>query len=261
MSPLVSIIVPFYNMEQFLAETLDSVLQSNYSPIEIILMDDGSKDQSLSIAKRYEETHENIHVYTQQNKGVAAARNAAIAKAKGKYIFPLDSDDKIAPDFLGLAVAQFENDSEVEVVYSQGAYFGDKEGLWKLPDYSRKLLARKNMISVSSMYKKESWERVGGYTEEVIAREDWIFWISVLKDGGKVVKLPNIGFYYRIRPNSKRKSDRHLKKTVIDTLNKHYPDFFQRELKGPLRYHRSWSVCINSLPKGLQNFLSKFIDL
>ena len=89
----------------------------------------------------------------------------------------------------------------------------------------------------------------GGYCESIIAREDWEFWISVLKNGGKVVRLPEIGLYYRVRKQSKRVTDRDLKRHVIDTLNRRHPEFFERELGGPLRYHRSWSVWQNRISR------------
>lgn len=261
MSTLVSVIVPVYNMEQSLAETLDSILASDYPFIEIILINDGSSDNSLKIANEYAEKHQSIHVLSQTNKGVCAARNFAISHSKGRYILPVDSDNRISPEFIRLAVLEFEKDPEVKVVYPQAMFFGDKTGEWILPDFSLKLIARKNMIDTCAMYPKEEWEKVGGYSEEIIAREDWEFWISTLKNGGKVVKINHVGLFYRVRSGSKRITDRKLKKHVINILNKKHADFFQRELKGPLRYHRTWSKLINTLPLFITKSLSKFIDL
>lgn len=158
---------------------------------------------------------------------MAAARNHAISLAKGEYIFPLDSDDILANEFLENAVKVLDNNHDVKVVYAKEIFIGDKHGERELPNFSLKLLARKNMIPNMALYRKSDWERVGGYCETIIAREDWEFWISVLKDGGKVVKLPCIGLYYRIRPNSKRMTDRKLKKHVIETLNNRHADFFK----------------------------------
>ena len=78
------------------------------------------------------------------------------------------------------------------------------------------------------MYRKSDWERIGGYCEEIIAREDWEFWISMLKDGGEVRKLPYIALHYRVREGSKRVTDRALKKHVIAVLNRRHPEFFHR---------------------------------
>lgn len=251
---LVSIVVPIYNMEDYLEETVLSVLNSTYPNIEIILMDDASTDNSPAIARRLSEQYNEVSFYCQPNGGVASARNHAIALSHGKYIFPLDADDVLAKDFLASAVEVLDNEADVKVVYAREIFIGDKTGERKLADFSLNLLARKNMIPNMALYRKSDWERVGGYCETIIAREDWEFWISVLKDGGRVVKLPCIGLYYRIRSNSKRVRDRNMKKHVIKILNERHRDFFLRELKGPLRHYRSWSKFMNTLT----NFINPF---
>ena len=246
-SPLVSVIVPVYNMEQYLSETLDSVLASDYPSFEVIVMDDGSKDSSLQIAKAYASKDARVKAYTQPNAGACAARNHAIALAEGELILPVDADNTITPSFIRKAVEIIVQDDDIKVVCPRADFFGDRSGEWVLPPFSLKLLARKNIMDTCALYRKSDWERVKGYCEEIIAREDWEFWISVLKDGGKVVKLPEISLHYRIRNSSKRVTDRSLKKHVIDILNKRHPEFFERELGGPLRYRRTWSKLINKI--------------
>ncbi|MCM0361714.1 glycosyltransferase [Bacteroides fragilis] len=247
--PLVSVVIPVYNMEEFLEETLDSVLSSDYPNFEVIVMDDGSKDRSLEIAESYKSRYENVRVYTQVNSGVATARNHAISKAGGVYILPVDADNRISKELIHSAVDILESDPEVKVVCPRAKFFGDRSGEWVLPPFSLSLLARKNMMDTCAVYRKSEWERIGGYCAEIVAREDWEFWISMLKDGGKVVKLPEIGLFYRVREQSKRVTDRLLKKHVIDVLNRRHPDFFERELGGPLRYQRSWSRLINRISR------------
>lgn len=247
--PLVSVVIPVYNMEEFLEETLDSVLSSDYPNFEVIVMDDGSKDRSLEIAESYKSRYENVRVYTQANSGVATARNHAISKAGGVYILPVDADNRISKELIHSAVDILESDPEVKVVCPRAEFFGDRSGEWVLPPFSLSLLARKNMMDTCAVYRKSEWERIGGYCAEIVAREDWEFWISMLKDGGKVVKLPETGLFYRVREQSKRVTDRLLKKHVIDVLNRRHPDFFERELGGPLRYQRSWSRLINRISR------------
>lgn len=246
-SPLVSVIVPVYNMEQYLGETLDSVLASDYPSFEVVVMDDGSKDASLEIAKEYARKDSRVKVHTQPNAGACAARNHAITLAEGELILPVDADNTITPDFIRKAVEIIIQDEDIKVVVPRADFFGDRTGEWILPPFSLNLLARKNIMDTCALYRKSDWERVKGYCEEIIAREDWEFWISVLKDGGKVVRLPDISLHYRIRNSSKRVTDRSLKKHVIDILNKRHPEFFERELGGPLRYRRTWSKLINKI--------------
>lgn len=244
---LVSVVIPVYNMEKYLEETLNSILTSTYSNYEIILVDDSSKDNSYAICQQYAKEYANVFCFSQPNGGPSSARNNAIYHAKGEYILPVDADDLITSDYITLAVETIESDPEIKVVYSQGWFIGDRSGVWKRPPFSLSLLARKNMIDICALYRKTDWERIGGYNEEVKSREDWIFWISMLKNEGKVVQLKNTGLYYRIRQNSKRITDREEKKRVISYLNERYPDFFKKRLKGPLRTNRSWSRVINTI--------------
>ncbi len=246
-SPLVSVIVPVYNMEQYLGETLDSVLASDYPSFEVVVMDDDSKDASLEIAKEYARKDSRVKVHTQPNAGACAARNHAITLAEGELILPVDADNTITPDFIRKAVEIIIQDEDIKVVVPRAGFLGDRTGEWILPPFSLNLLARKNIMDTCALYRKSDWERVKGYCEEIIAREDWEFWISVLKDGGKVVRLSDISLHYRIRNSSKRVTDRSLKKHVIDILNKRHPEFFERELGGPLRYRRTWSKLINKI--------------
>lgn len=245
--PLVSVIVPVYNMKEYLAETLNSVLTSDYPNFEVIVMDDGSKDSSLSIAQEFAKQDKRVQVYSQANAGVCTARNNAISLASGEFILPFDADDIMCPNFISDAVKAIMADNEIKVVRPKVDFLGERTGEWKLAPYSINLLARKNMIPVCSLYRKKDWEKSGGYAKNITAREDWIFWVSILKDGGKVVTLPQLSMYYRIRKTSKRFTDRLQKKKVIDYLNYTFPEFFERELGGPLRYQRTYSKLINKI--------------
>ena len=203
MSPMVSVVIPVYNMETFLAETLESVLSSVYPSFEVIVMDDGSKDNSLAVARSFAEKDSRVKVFTQKNAGACAARNNAISKANGIYILPVDADNLVEPTFIGDAAAILKDNPEVKVVAPRSDFFGARSGEWKLPPFSLELIARKNIMDTCAMYRKSDWERIGGYCEEIIAREDWEFWISMLKDGGEVRKLPYIALHYRVREGSK----------------------------------------------------------
>ena len=94
----VSFVIPVYNVEKFLKDCLDSILNQKYdiNKIEIILINDGSKDNSLEICKNYENKYNNIKLIDKKNEGVSVARNVGIENAEGKYILILDSDDFIS---------------------------------------------------------------------------------------------------------------------------------------------------------------------
>lgn len=245
--PLVSVIIPAYNMQAYIAETLHSVLASDYAQLEAIVVDDGSTDKTADVVLGIAASDPRVRLLQQANGGVCRARNHGISQARGEYILPVDADDLIAPWYIPRAAEVLAARSEVKAVFCQGEFFGEKTGLWHVPDFSISLLARRNMLCVTALYRRADWQRVGGYCEEMQAREDWEFWLHVLKDGGEVVRLPEVGLRYRIRKNSKRSHDRRQKSLVVKTLNARHPEFFERELGGPLRTHRSWSRALNAL--------------
>jgi len=247
--PLVSVIIPVYNMEKYLAETISSVLVSTQQNFEIVIVDDGSTDDSQKVAMAFAEKDERIKFFIQKNSGASVARNHAIRMASGKYILPLDADDLVGKEYLEKAAEVLEKQQNVKLVVSRSVFFGEKQGEWELPAFSLRLLARKNLMNNCSMYRKSDWEKAGGYCEEMRGREDWDFWISLLKNGGDVYKLPIVGLHYRIRQNSKRVMARKWKKEIIDKLNERHADFFKQQLGGKLRYFREASRFINFFVK------------
>lgn len=245
---MVSVVVPVYNAHDYLDKTLHSILSSSYRNLEVVVMDDGSQDDSVKIAHRHAARDPRVKVHVQSNRGPCCARNHAIALARGEYILPVDADDLISEDFIALAVEAIRR-PEVKVVACEAEFIGRRRGRWHLPPFSLPLLARRNLIPASALYRRSDWARVGGYCEEIIAREDWDFWISMLKDGGRVERLPHVGLFYRVRPGSKRTADRKLKRHMIKVLNKRHAEFFERHLGGPLRYWRSSSQLVNKLDR------------
>lgn len=252
---VVSVVIPCYNQGKYLAETVQSVLASTYRPLEILIVNDGSTDNSLEIALDLEKQHPEISVIDQANAGVASARNTGIQAARGGILLPLDGDDKISPDYIAQGVVVLHQDPGVKVVYCQAVKFSEaRQKPWKLKPFSRRALARDNMIFVAALFRKADALAVGGFSEDMyMGREDWEFWIKMLKNGGEVVQLPFVGFYYRMTPDSKRKKTGtgRKKRERIAYLNAKHKDFFERELNGPLRFQRSWSRRYNTLLKWL----------
>ena len=99
-NPLVSVIVPAYNVEAYLETCLDSILNQDYAPLEIVLVDDGSTDYTGALCDKYARAHPCIRVIHKENGGLSSARNAGIAAARGSYLAFVDSDDLIAPCFI-----------------------------------------------------------------------------------------------------------------------------------------------------------------
>lgn len=201
--PKVSIVVPCYNQGCYLSETLDSILNQTYSNWECIIVNDGSSDNTQFIADLYCQKDKRISYIYQNNSGLCAARNAGIKASKGTYILPLDSDDKIAAEYVEYAVKKFEEQSSLKIVYCRAEFFGLSKGEWKLPPFSMERMLGRNCIFCSAMFKKEDFLRVGGYNPNMkYGFEDWDFWLSILEADKDVFQIDKILFYYRIRKKS-----------------------------------------------------------
>jgi len=258
---LVSIIVPVYNAAKFIEMTIDSALASSYPFLEILIINDGSTDNSQDIIDRIVTENPTVKSFIQENKGVSATRNYAISKATGKYILPLDADDLISVDYITHAVNELRNDENVKIVYGKAEYFGDRSGDWNLPEFDIHLLARRNIIYVSGVFRKSDFERTPGYCPEMPSLEDWDLWISLLENGGTAICLNEKCFYYRIHEKSNRLANRGLKKQMIDILNSRHFAFFYKELGGKLHYQRTWSTFFNffsAIFRGKNFYYSKF---
>lgn len=125
---LISVVIPVYNAEETIEKCVKAVLNSDYDSLEIILVDDGSKDSSLKICEKLQSEHSNVHVYHYENAGAAAARNRGIHHANGEFIAFIDSDDLITSDYFTVLYANAEkNNSDVSVcgykkIYGESAY-------------------------------------------------------------------------------------------------------------------------------------------
>jgi len=246
---IVSVIIPAYNCAEYIEETIASAMASTYPHIEIIITNDGSTDSTAEVIEKIVSEHPEIKAFHQKNKGVSATRNFCISKASGKYILPLDADDLISTDYIEKAVDILSKNKNVKVVYGKAGFIGDRTGDWNLPEFNIHLLARKNLIYVSALFRKADFDKTVGFCPEMPSLEDWDVWISLLKDGGEVVCLPDKCFFYRVHRKSSRIATRNLKKEMIDILNSHHESFFYRELGGKLHYQRTWSKTFNAISK------------
>lgn len=194
---LVSVIVPCYNYAQYLPEALDSVLAQTYKNWECIIVNDGSPDNTEEVAFEYCKKDSRFKYLYKENGGHSSARNFGIMNSNGKYILPLDPDDKIAACFLEKAVPVLNNDKNVKIVCLQTQVFGDSDQIIKMPGSDLRSLLIVNYLVNTCMYRKSEFEQTNKYDESMLGFEDWNLWISLLKEGGKVVELPFIGYFYR----------------------------------------------------------------
>jgi glycosyltransferase involved in cell wall biosynthesis len=206
MNPLVSIVISCYNRKSFITETLNSCLVQTFKDFEVIVVDDGSTDDSLSEIYPYT-ILSNITVIRQKNGGPGSARNRGILNAKGKYILLLDSDDILRSDHLQLMFDAMDNREDVIVTSWLKLWRDDgsvENAPWARVPTSYQDAARQNFCICCSMFSKSSWEKINGFDENrvLIGREDWEFWIRLYQSGCKVHVIEDYLLLYRIHNNS-----------------------------------------------------------
>ena len=204
--PKVSIVIPSYNLGQFLEEAIISVECQTYKNWELIVVDDGSTDKTtLSYLERLKKDKPFVIFIQQKNQGVEIARNNGIKKSLAEYIICLDSDDKLQPTYIEKCLEILEEDKKKELgfVTTWVREFGDRGNLWKTGDFNIPNLLTCNIVNTASMFRKEAWEGSGGYdSSNPKGYEDWGFWISIVSKGYKWATIHEELFLYRIREGS-----------------------------------------------------------
>jgi glycosyltransferase involved in cell wall biosynthesis/peptidoglycan/xylan/chitin deacetylase (PgdA/CDA1 family) len=201
--PAVSVIIPCFNLGATLDEAVDSVLNQTFQNFEIVIVNDGSTDsQTNSLLKNYRRPKTKI--ITTENHGLAHARRTAIRNSTGKYILPLDADDKISSEYLSMAVQILESNDNAIIVYCDAEYFGDESGRMELPEFSLNTMLFRNLIFCAAFFRRADYEKTRGYGHLPYAHEDWDLWLSLLelRPGGEVHKIPGTHFHYRKRADS-----------------------------------------------------------
>jgi len=232
MNKLVSIIIPCYNAEKTVLETIDSALNQTYPAVEIIVVDDGSVDNSLNIIKEKAVNLSNLQCYSKSNEGLPATRNFGFEKSKGQYVVFLDSDDLLSPTFVSECMAVMESDDELAMVCTQAQFFERETGMVIHPAYSFSLLLMKNCLTATALINSKFFKDVGMYDENLKFAEDWEFWIRLFSKYPKNYRIDKPLFHYRKRNTQDSMSDNNIKssknienKATLYVYNKHYELF------------------------------------
>jgi glycosyltransferase involved in cell wall biosynthesis/GT2 family glycosyltransferase len=193
---LVSIIIPCHNPDTSIFETIASARAQRYSQVEIILTNDGSNTlESKAVLNR---AARQVDRYIEQpNRGVSAARNAAIQAASGSFIVPLDCQDILDPDFVAACLRALKDRPKAAFVYTDYRVFGDLHYTERLPDYNFYELLDKNTLPYAGLFRREDWAASGGYDELLFGHEDWEFWIRLGACGRFGYHLDRVLWAYR----------------------------------------------------------------
>jgi glycosyltransferase involved in cell wall biosynthesis len=200
----VSIVIPCYNLGQFLGETISSIEAARSPSLrEVVIVDDGSTEPR-TIEVLDDLRKRGYSMIRQPNRGVSAARNAGIRATTGRYILPVDSDNRIRRPYLTDAVRLLDTDKSVGVVYGDAEYYGERHGHWRVDEFSLSRLILHNYIDSCALFRREVWEELGGYDERMpyFGWEDWDLWLRAALRGWRFAHLPEVAFDYRVRPGS-----------------------------------------------------------
>ncbi len=229
-SPLVSIVIPAYNAEQYVAQTIESVIRQTYQQLEVIVVDDGSTDATPGIVRNYAEKDPRITIVTQSNAGLSAARNAGLKVAKGEYLCIIDADDIMLPEKIASQLACLEQHSEADFTYSKVFYFNDGNKQLRMHDLAtpegsevyRALLRHGNLISPNAVFfRKKVFDTIGGFDEQLRSAEDLDYWLLLSSKGVYFVHQPQRLTLCRMRTNSLTADSVTLYRSAVTVFEKH----------------------------------------
>ncbi len=223
MIPRISIIIPCYNHGEYIEEAIESINQCEQKDLyEVIIVNDGStENKTIEVLKKLETS--GYQILHQQNLGVGAARNNGIKAARGEFILPLDSDNKIKEQFLLKAIKIFDKDISIAVIYSDSIFFGEQNLLKKAGLFDSDKLIIGNYIDACAFFRKSAWEAVEGYDENMpyMGYEDWDFWLKLAHNQYKFHYLNEVLFEYRVSADSMmRKLEPAKRRLVFDYIIK-----------------------------------------
>jgi glycosyltransferase involved in cell wall biosynthesis len=205
MSTLISVIIPAYNAERTILETVKSVQKQTFSDFELIVINDGSTDQTLELVQSFED--ERLKIFSYKNAGLPVARNRGISHATGEFIAFLDADDLWTPDKLELQLAALKQHPEAGLAYSwtcnmqEGKCVHIVEPRFEGNVYANLLLW--NFISNGSnpLIRRQVIESVGEFESTLQSGEDWDYWLRIAVRWSFIV-VPKVHILYRLSSNS-----------------------------------------------------------
>ncbi|MQQ31288.1 glycosyltransferase family 2 protein [Streptococcus mitis] len=225
---MISVIVPVYNVEEYLKECLNSIQHQTYTDIEVILVNDGSRDGSKEICERYCQQDSRFHLINQENKGLSGARNRGMTESKGELITFVDSDDVLKEDMLEQLIKQVTSD-DIDIV--ECWYTNDQEELAIPSPENVKIIFQGNAQEALVSLCKDNIVRLNAvaklFRRQVIVNfpfleglfyEDVYGGMGILKQIHKMVKIDYIGYYYRVRSGSIMNREFSLKNLDLFTI-------------------------------------------
>lgn len=244
-SPTLSIVMPTHNRAGYIGIAIESVLIQTYSDWELIVVDDGSTDETEAVVEAFIKRDARIHYIRQnQNKGIASTRNNGVAQARGRYIAMLDSDDAwSSPEKLARQIAALEADPELgivgtwlEIINEKGVHTGDRLSYAQDDAGIRAKQIYKNSFAQSSViFRKDAFEKAGGYDGRFIVTDDHDLWLKIGRSY-RFATLPQYDLLYRRHSGNITRTRRitaaHEELEILRKHRAYYPGFYIGLLKG-----------------------------
>lgn len=228
---LLSVVIPFHNLGDYISETLDTVLASTYSPFEVIIVNDGSTDaRSLAALQSIQDRGlAHVRIIHTENQGLATTRNVGAEAVHGEFVTFVDADDLVEPNFFQRAVDVLQRYANVTFVYSWVRYFGESSAFWPTWNAEFPYLLGHNMLSAFAVVRRSAFLRWARNRPDVeYSLEDFEGWIGLLKAGGVGVSLPHPLVHYRIRPGSMyRNSGRDQQLYLYDVISRQHSQAYR----------------------------------
>lgn len=213
----ISVVIPTYNQAQYLAECIESVLNQTRKADEIIVVNDGSQDDTRYIAKQYP-----VKYIEQVNKGLSSARNTGIMNMTSDWFHPLDSDDVMLPNCLERIEQAINENPDADVISPSFRCFGVNQGdVILMPNPTLEDFKTGNRVGYFSAIKKEALLEIGGYSPRMVwGYEDYHLWFNLLRAGKKIVTIPDVLLQYRTK-----------KESMITTAQQHHSELMAQIYK------------------------------
>lgn len=225
---VVSVVIPIYNGQRYIEETVRSVISQTYADLEVICIIDGTKDASASIIERLNDPR--IRILEQENRGATYTRNRGLSLATGEFILFLDQDDVVESDFIESAVREIVRTGSTGVAVN--GYRIDAEGriirrIYRInkPKLTLKSLLKGNQLCTSSqvLLKREALTAIGGFDVSADQADDWDMWIRHARSG-KLVFLDRYLLKYRLHDANQSRNVEKMLKSELHIVEKKLAD-------------------------------------
>ncbi len=238
--PKISVVIPVFNGEKTIQETIQSVLAQTHTDLELIIINDGSRDRTADLVGNIDD--DRLHLFSYENAGLAASRNRGIERSTGEYISFLDADDLWTKDKLELQLQALENNPQAAVAYSWTDFIDEDSNFFRpgchisVNGKVGEQLLLVNVIENGSnvLVRKAVFDRVGNFDTELSTAADWDMWLRIAKEY-EFVAVPTVQVLYRFSPSSMSAQIWYQEAECLQVLHRHFPRFpncdrqFQRD--------------------------------